>query len=159
MRTFILLVLVVAAGFYAYTTQVQQSTAVSERSLTDKESAPSALRDTAPESSDALQRAFDNQQSDLQVQAAGVVDKLLSDDNNGSRHQRFIVKLASGQTVLIAHNIDLASRVPGLAVGDSVSVYGEYEWNNKGGVVHWTHRDPAGRHVGGWIKHHGKTYQ
>jgi hypothetical protein len=32
-------------------------------------------------------------------------------------------------------------------------------WNEKGGVVHWTHRDPGGRHMAGWLAHNGKTYQ
>jgi hypothetical protein len=107
----------------------------------------------------ALTAAFDNQQSNVQVHGGGRVSKVLADDNDGSRHQRFIVRLASGQTLLIAHNIDLASRVTSLREGDSVEFYGEYEWNAKGGVVHWTHRDPEGRHVDGWIRHDGRTYQ
>jgi hypothetical protein len=114
---------------------------------------------TTQQGSDVLRRAFDNQQSDVQVQAAGTVEKMLSDDNDGSRHQRFIVRVGADQTVLIAHNIDLAPRVAGLKEGDQIEFFGEYEWNNKGGVVHWTHHDPANRHIGGWIKHNGKTYQ
>ena len=109
--------------------------------------------------SGALSAAFDNQQSNVQVHGSGRVTKVLADDNDGSRHQRFIVRLASGQTVLIAHNIDLASRVASLQEGDSVEFYGEYEWNTKGGVVHWTHRDPQRRHVDGWIKHNDRIYQ
>jgi hypothetical protein len=108
---------------------------------------------------EALAAAFDNQQSNVQVRGSGRVTKVLADDNDGSRHQRFIVKLSSGQTVLIAHNIDLASRVATLQEGDSIEFFGEYEWNSKGGVVHWTHRDPERRHVDGWIKHDGSTYQ
>jgi len=104
-------------------------------------------------------RAFKNRSSNVQVEGKGVVTRILADDLDGSRHQRFILRLASGQTVLIAHNIDIAPRVAGLEKGDRVRFYGEYEWNEKGGMVHWTHHDPKGRHVAGWLKHKGRTYQ
>jgi len=104
-------------------------------------------------------RAFKNRTSNVQVEGEGVVTRILADDLAGSRHQRFIVRLASGQTVLIAHNIDIATRVAGLQTGDSLRFYGEYVWNEKGGMVHWTHHDPKGRHVAGWLKHNGRTYQ
>lgn len=106
-----------------------------------------------------LEDAFANQQSNVQVRGEGVVTRVLQDDLDGSRHQRFILKLGSGQTLLIAHNIDLAPRIDGLATGDEVEFFGEYEWNSKGGVIHWTHHDPDGRHVAGWLKHEGRTYQ
>jgi Protein of unknown function (DUF3465) len=93
------------------------------------------------------------------VETSGIVDRVLADDDDGSRHQRFIVKLASGQTLLIAHNIDIAPRVAGLTRGDTVSFAGIFEPNNKGGVVHWTHHDPSGRHASGWIEHNGQRYQ
>lgn len=117
-------------------------------------SSPSADR-----SDTILGDAFARHESNVQVFGQGVVVKLLPDDNSGSRHQKFIVKLSSGQTVLIAHNIDIAPRVVGLGVGDSIQFNGEYEWNARGGVVHWTHRDPSGPHPHGWLKHRGKTYQ
>jgi hypothetical protein len=104
-------------------------------------------------------RAFNSQASGVQVQGEGVVVRILDDDLSGSKHQRFILQLSSGQTVLIAHNIDVAPRVEGLQEGDSVSFYGVYEWNEKGGTVHWTHHDPAGKHMSGWLKHSGRTYQ
>jgi hypothetical protein len=107
----------------------------------------------------AIGRAFANRSSDIQVEGEGTVIRLLSDDLNGSRHQRFIVQLASGQTLLISHNIDIAPRVDGLTEGDSVRFNGEYVWNEKGGVIHWTHHDPKGRHVAGWIKHNGTTFK
>ena len=103
--------------------------------------------------------AYQNHQSNLQVSGAGTVVKLLADDLKGSRHQRFILKLPSGITILIAHNIDLAPRLNTLRSGDSVSFNGEYEWNDKGGVVHWTHHDPSGRHPNGWLEHKGKRFQ
>ena len=97
--------------------------------------------------------------SDAQVQDSGKVVKILADDNRGSRYQKFLVKIASGQTLLFAHNIDLAPRIDDIQVGDFLSFRGEYEYNPKGGVVHWTHLDPAGRHYAGWIKHNGNIYQ
>ena len=106
-----------------------------------------------------LQNAYDQQVSDLQVQGEGIVVKVLSDDLDGSRHQRFIIRIGPDQTVLLSHNIDLAPRVDQLQAGDTVAFFGEYEWNPKGGVVHWTHHDPAGRHPDGWIRHNGKTYE
>jgi hypothetical protein len=104
-------------------------------------------------------RAFEKHASNIQVEGQGTVAKILPDDDDGSRHQRFIVRLSSGQTILIAHNIDLAPKVSSLNEGDVVSFSGEYEWNPKGGVVHWTHRDRDGRHPVGWIRHDGQAFQ
>ena len=120
---------------------------------------PRALPRVFSGSDQILARAFAQRRSNIQVDGRGVVQRVLSDDNRGSRHQRFVVALASGQTLLISHNIDLAPRVVGLRKGDVVSFSGEYEWNAKGGVIHWTHHDPDRRHPAGWIKHNGALYQ
>ena len=107
----------------------------------------------------SISSAYETRTSNVQVRNTGIVVKILPDDNKGSRHQKFILKLPSGQTVLIAHNIDLAPRVNSINTGDSIEFYGEYEWNAKGGVVHWTHHDPAGLHKDGWLKHNGAVYK
>lgn len=107
----------------------------------------------------AISDAYRAQRSDVQVMGQGIVKRMLSDDLDGSRHQRFLLLLDNRQTVLIAHNIDLAPRIDNLQNGDTVGFFGEYEWNNQGGVVHWTHHDPGARHVDGWLKHKGRTYQ
>ncbi len=109
--------------------------------------------------SDILAAAFKARRSDVQVQGEAEIVRLLSDDNEGSRHQRFIMRLANGQQILVAHNIDLAPRVPDLEVGERIAFYGEYEWNDKGGVIHWTHDDPRKRHPDGWLRYRGVTYQ
>lgn len=102
--------------------------------------------------------AFRAQRSDLQVEGFGTVQRTLPDDNEGSRHQRFILELANGHTLLVAHNIDLAPRVP-LEAGDRIGFFGEFEWTERGGVLHWTHHDPGGRHVGGWLELDGRRFE
>jgi hypothetical protein len=94
-----------------------------------------------------------------QVRGSGTVVRILADDDNGSRHQRFIIQIQSGRTLLIAHNIDLAPRVAGIRKGDTVEFNGEFEPNPQGGVIHWTHLDPQGSHVAGWLKYNGRMYQ
>jgi hypothetical protein len=105
----------------------------------------------------AVAEAFGARRSGVEVEAGGRVIRLLPDDREGARHERFIVRIG-GVSVLVAHNLDLAPRVP-VAQGDTVDLRGEYEWNAKGGVIHWTHRDPDGRHQAGWIRHRGTLYR
>ena len=110
------------------------------------------------EDSSEILSAFSSRRSDVQVRGSGIVKRTLPDDNEGSRHQKFILSLANGHSVLVAHNIDLAPRIPALNRGDRIEFYGEYEWSEQGGVLHWTHDDPGGRHKNGWLKHEGITY-
>ncbi len=116
----------------------------------------------------AIVQAFKGKKSNVFVEGSGVVKKLLADDNKGSRHQKFLVTISAEQTLLFAHNIDLAPRLDALAVGDVVTFRGEYVYNPKGGVMHWTHHDPSGRQemnspqgekLGGWIMHNGQKYE
>jgi hypothetical protein len=112
------------------------------------------------ESSDwILKQAFLHKKSGIQVHGQGVVIRLLSDDVVADRHQRFILRLNSGQTLLIAHNIDIAPRLVGFKKGGTVIFYGQYEWNREGGVVHWTHHDPGREHINGWLKYENSTYR
>jgi len=92
------------------------------------------------------------------VEASATVTKLLADDREGSRHQRFLVALPTGHRILIAHNIDLASRAP-VRVGDTVRFRGLFEWNERGGVVHWTHHDPEHRGRDGWLELDGRRFE
>lgn len=124
--------------------------------------APAAPPSVAtPEIADnaAIARAYAMHARDVVVTGSGTVWRVLPDDRQGDRHQRILVRLASGQTILIAHNIDVAPRVPGLRVGDPIEFDGEYVWNAQGGLVHWTHHDPSGRHRAGWLRYAGRTYQ
>jgi Protein of unknown function (DUF3465) len=107
----------------------------------------------------ALATAYRNHQSHVEVCGRGVIAKVLKEDTRGSRHQRFIVRIAPSQTILIAYNLDIAPRIEELRAGAPVEFVGEYEWNWQGGVVHWAHRDPGGRHPSGWIRYEGRQYQ
>ena len=103
--------------------------------------------------------AFSEHLSRVQVSGLGTVDRILRDDTEGKQHQKFILRLPWGQTLLVAHNIDIAKRLNGIHVGDNIEFSGQYEWNPKGGILHWTHHDPSGRHKDGWLKYHGQIYK
>jgi hypothetical protein len=116
---------------------------------------PQAINSSKNDSSET----FNLRNTGSQSTGAGVVIRILPDDNKGSRHQKFILKMPSGQTLLIAHNIDIAPRINSLGEGDIVTFLGVYANNSKGGVIHWTHRDPRGNHAGGWLMKNGSKYQ
>lgn len=86
----------------------------------------------------------------------GKVTKILDDDLNGSRHQHFLFATTAGKTLKVAHNIDLAPKVP-VEVGDQIEVKCEYIKAQPYDVTHWTHYDPRGGE-GGYIKLDGKIY-
>lgn len=109
--------------------------------------APVVVRDQE----DPIATAFHNRDRDVPVLFWGIVTRILPDDRDGSRHQRFLLRTPGGSSVLVAHNIDLAPRLAPIAVGDTVQFEGEYVWNEQGGVVHWTHHDPDHRHRDGFL--------
>ena len=101
---------------------------------------------------------YSRDDSESWIEASGLVRRLLSDDNDQSRHQRFVLDMRNGQTILVAHNIDLAQRVP-IGMGSRIRFRGLYEWNDLGGLVHWTHHDPLGVADGGYIKYRTRVYR
>ncbi len=138
-------------------TACQPTGAEPTNAITSEINSPASQSEFSAENT-AIVQAFEAKKSDVQVSGRGVVSKLLKDDNKGSRHQKFLVTINQQQTLLVAHNIDLAARVP-LAVGDEISFYGEYVYNPKGGIIHWTHHAPRHDHQAGWILHQGIQYQ
>ena len=148
------------SGFVLFVPVVNVSFLLSSWSMPMADAAPQDFRRRAEIKGDAeLMEAFRNGQSDLIVEGMGRVERLLSDDLVGSRHQRFILSLESGQTLLVSHNIDVAPRIDTLQVGDEVRFRGEYEWNEQGGILHWTHDDPKDWHADGWLIHNGLRYE
>ena len=116
----------------------------------------------APPTADnaAVERDYAEKRSAVEVTAEGVVTTVLTDESGPSgTHQRFIVRLVgSTQTVLVDNNVTIGQRAP-VSPGDDVIVHGEYVWNERGGLIHFTHHDPAPNHEGGWIELKGLRYQ
>ncbi len=90
-------------------------------------------------------------QSKVHVTFQAVVYKLLPDDTTGIPHQKFLLRLSNNSTVLIAHNTNLGTYL-NIQPGDVVDVSGEYVWNKKGGLVHYTHPSTSRFKEGGYIR-------
>lgn len=101
---------------------------------------------------------FRKKTTDQIVTVEGLVHRVLSDDVIGSQHQRFILKLPSGETLLVAHNLDIAPRIVGLETDSLIAVKGEYEWNELGGLIHWTHKSEDDGHEAGWVRYRDYIY-
>lgn len=126
---------------------------------TPKKSAPRSTTTARTEPDNrAIERMWRQRAHEKWVEGASIVVKVLPDDNEGSRHQRFLIRISRNVRVKVAHNIDLAPRLP-VKAGDVVAYRGKYVYNDLGGALHWTHHDPRGRHKGGWLRHKGKTYK
>ena len=108
----------------------------------------------------AVCAAYNAGRSHVEVVAGGTVTRVFGTRaGRSSPHEGFLMKLASGcdVTVRVEANTDFTGEFP-LREGDAVDVKGEYEYYSRGGVIHWTHRDPRGRHEGGFIETGGKFY-
>ncbi|MBX9693137.1 MAG: DUF3465 domain-containing protein [Cyanobacteria bacterium] len=93
----------------------------------------------------------------VEVVTSAQVWRLLPTDNNGLRHQKFLIRLNNGTTVLVANDLTMGQMVP-VQPGDVVEIKGEYIWTKRGGVLHWTHRSDSA-HPSGWIRLGDQTYQ
>jgi len=109
----------------------------------------------------AVCAAYNAGRSHVEVVADGSVTRVLGvAAGRASPHEGFLMRLASGcdLVVRVEANTDFTGSFP-LSEGQRVAVKGEYEYYPRGGVVHWTHRDPRGRHEGGYIEAGGKLYE
>lgn len=106
-------------------------------------------------------RAYAAQEQHVEVLASGTVVAMLGERAGPSgTHEGFLLRLDGGCDILlrVEMNTDLAGPVP-LHRREHIEVKGQYETDATGGVIHWTHRDPRGRHVAGYILAGGKSYQ
>lgn len=108
----------------------------------------------------ALCAAYSDGRSGVEVVADGKVTRVFGIvQGRVSPHEGFLFRLASGCSVVVRveANTDFTGPIP-LTVGERVAVKGEYEYYPRGGVIHWTHRDPRGRHENGYIEAGGHSY-
>jgi hypothetical protein len=101
--------------------------------------------------------------SNVEVTVQGSIASMLGTAAGPSgEHEGFLLHLrgASGHglTVRVEDNVDLTGPVP-LSAGEDVEVRGEYVYDPSGGVIHYTHRDPSGRHAAGFIRAGDALYQ
>ncbi|MDP2671157.1 MAG: DUF3465 domain-containing protein [bacterium] len=85
-----------------------------------------------------VEEAFARRLHGVPLTVSGKVTRILTDDTDDTPHQRFIIEPEGGHTVLVAHNLKRAYRVP-VKVEEEVEVHGSYVWNKYGGLIHNTH--------------------
>ena len=150
--------LIIAAVVGGYNYFTKDNTSTGNSSGTDVASGKGPAVDNQNQLHEKIRNAKEHTNSRFWMSAEATVVKNLKDDTKGSQHQKFLIELAPDITLLVAHNIDLSPRAP-VAKGDKIKIKGRYEWNNRGGVLHWTHHDPKGKKDGGWIYADGRYYK
>jgi hypothetical protein len=99
--------------------------------------------------------------SGVEVIAQGTVLGVLGTNEGPSgEHEGFLLGLKQDCDLMlrVETNVDITGPVP-VQDGQVVTVKGQFEDDAEGGVIHWTHHDPSGRHVAGYVEIAGKLYQ
>ena len=111
----------------------------------------------------AVYEAWRSQRSHLEVTADGSIARVLGTRRGPSGvHEGFLLHLGGsagrGLTVRVESNVDLTGPIP-LRAGQAATVRGEYVYDPRGGLIHYTHLDPRGRHAAGYVRVDGRIYQ
>lgn len=121
--------------------------------------APVAVASPSQPDDAAIVQAQAAQAQKVELTVTAPVLKLLREENYREPHQRFLLSLSNGTTVLVANDLKYGTYVPNLRPGALLRLHGEYIWNEKGGVLHWTHLSDEPRHESGYIDYNGWRYQ
>ena len=94
----------------------------------------------------------------VEVHVSGTIARYLGTRYSQSgRHEGFLVRTRDVAAPLkIEDNVEITGFIP-MRAGDSVELQGQYECND--GVIHWTHHDPSGRHLSGYVIVNGRRFQ
>lgn len=114
-------------------------------------------------SNGAVYDAWRAGRSHVEVTAHGAVARVLGERVGASgTHLGFLLHLSGGAgrglTVRVEDNVDLTGHIA-VNAGDDVTVRGEYIYDSRGGLIHYTHRDPRGRHESGYVRVGDRIYQ
>lgn len=91
-----------------------------------------------------------------EVHGRGTVERVLGiRESRTGEHEGFIVRM-NERSIKVETNTGITGPIP-LHRGDTIALQGQYECSD--GVIHWTHHDPRGRHMSGYIEIHGYRYQ
>ncbi|HET9030097.1 MAG TPA: DUF3465 domain-containing protein [Candidatus Aquilonibacter sp.] len=105
--------------------------------------------------------AYGGQLTNGEVVADGTVRQILGERRGRSGdHEGYLIQLGGDCDLVlkVETNTDITGPIP-LRPGERVVVKGVYIYNPMGGLIHWTHHDPGGRHEGGFVKAGGLLYQ
>jgi len=97
----------------------------------------------------------------MEVRYAGTVltpPRFFFGKHSRMEHEQFDCRGADGTRFRVIDNVTIAPRVP-VAPGDHVVVQGELVPDRgQPPIVHFTHHDPWGTHVGGYVELNGRRY-
>ena len=92
---------------------------------------------------------------EVYVPDARVTRVLGEREGRSGMHEGFDVR-AGGRTFRVEDNVSIGHPIP-LRRGETVSLLGQLECDD--GAIHWTHHDPSGRHMSGYVKAGGTLYE
>ena len=104
-----------------------------------------------------VEKAYYDKESDLMVEVTGEVVRVVRPVEGNEGHQEFQMSLPNGQVLLVVRNTSARDRAP-VEVHDRVTVRGDYQWSEMGGVVHGAQRDYSMDRRHGWVEIDGKKY-
>lgn len=93
--------------------------------------------------------------AEVYVPDATIVRVLGERDSRSGLHEGFVIRVHD-RTFRVEDNVNITGPIP-MQRGQAVSLLGQLECDDL--VIHWTHRDPRGRHPSGYVKVNGRLYE
>ncbi len=96
----------------------------------------------------------------VEIRERGIVTRVLGTrQSTTGTHEGFLFAVPMGRArtqLRVEDNVDITGPIP-LHRGERIELQGQLECNDL--VIHWTHHDPSGHHVAGYIAVNGRVYQ